>query len=233
MMKTNINDMYGIDLITSLAIFYLIILSNFMLQLFTCYQQHVITNNKTIQYFLGFFLFYYLVGIFSDTGYMDFVPPIQKLLLTVGYYLFFLLTTRLDIYIMLIVLFLIFTIYFIEINKEYFLNTKKKITNKKDLEFYEDHNYWISLDHPFYIRLFRFNQDQIKYLDIIEQFIYYVICVLIIIGIIAYAGEIKYETGINKKTITWGDILNNTKICDIKSRQSFITYLRIGLGVRL
>ena len=56
---------------------------------------------------------------------------------------------------------------------------------------------------------------------------------LIIIGIIAYAGEIKYETGINKKTITWGDILNNTKICDIKSRQSFITYLRIGLGVRL
>jgi hypothetical protein len=233
MIKEYTNGIYGVNLITSLAIFYLIILSNFMLQLFTCYQQHIINNNKTIQYFLGFFLFYFLVSIFSDTGDMQFTPPIQKLILTIGYYFFFIITTRLDTYVMLLVLFLIFSIYFIEINKEYFLNTKEKITNKKNLEFYENHDYWITLDSPFYIRLFRFNKDQVIYLDIIEKYIYFVIWILIIIGMIAYAGEIKYQMGPNNKKFTWSNVFNDSQICDLKNRRPFIANLKMGLSVKL
>ena len=228
---SNINiNMHRIDLIKSLAIFYLIIFSNYVLLLFTCYQQNIIKNNKLLQYILGFFLFYFLVGIFADTGDMEFIPPIQKLFLTIVYYLFFLITTRLDIKIMLLVLIFIFFIYFIEINKNYYINLNLKNKNKSEKQFYDNHRYWITFDYPFKIRLFPFKANQIIYLDFIENISYFLIIFLVIIGIIAYIGEIKYQIGINKKNISWWNLLEDSKICNLSDRQSFFTYLKIGVG---
>ena len=77
-------SIYQTDLIKSLAIFYLIVFSNFVTNLFTCYQTRIIVNSKLLQYLLGFFLFYFLVTIDLIA-----IPPIQKFIYTIVYYLFF------------------------------------------------------------------------------------------------------------------------------------------------
>ena len=81
----NTTSLAHINFIKSIALFYLIIFSNFLLQLLTCYQQNIINNNKLYQYILGFFLFYFLVSLTSNTGILIYLPPIQKIIMSFFY----------------------------------------------------------------------------------------------------------------------------------------------------
>ena len=157
-------SIYQTDLIKSLAIFYLIVFSNFVTNLFTCYQTRIIVNSKLLQYLLGFFLFYFLVTIDLIA-----IPPIQKFIYTIVYYLFFIITTRLNMKIMLSVLFLIFIIYFIELNKKFYLNEKNDVRiqdNNTAKEIYDDHHaYWITMDYPVKLRIFPVEKSQFVVLN--------------------------------------------------------------------
>ena len=73
-------SLYQADLLKSVAIFYLLILGNFITGLFTCNQKNFVINNKTVQTIIAFGLFYFLVTLVSETGNLEFLPPIQKLL---------------------------------------------------------------------------------------------------------------------------------------------------------
>ena len=222
------------DLIKSLALFYLIIFSNFMLQLFTCYQQNIIIKNKVIQYIIGFFLFYFLVILVSNTANLVYIPPIQKFIYSIGYYLIFVITTRLNMKIMLTVLFLIFIIYFIELNKDYYLKIGKTIHEKDVInkQFYEEHNYWITIDFPVKVRLFPVEKSQFIFLNKIEEIIYTLIVVSIFAGFIAYGGELKDKFKKNKK-ISWEDVFEDTSVCKISEKKSFMYYFKQGLGLKL
>jgi hypothetical protein len=220
------------DLIKSFAVFYLLILSNYVSGLFTCNQINFLLTNKSVQVGLAFMLFYFLVTVVSDTGHLEFTPPLEKLYYTFLYFFLFLFTTRLDFRVMTIVLFLIFVIYFIELNKNFYQELGPTITNPEEQEIYEANQYWITINFPFKLKLFKVEPSQFVFLNKVETIIYYIIIVLLVLGFIAYGGEIR-DTLHNNKNLSWTYIFDDTKICKIQERKSFIYYLNQGLGVKI
>ena len=226
-------SIYQADLIKSFAIFYLIIFSNTVIGLFTCHQIQILQKNKKILVLIAFLLFYFLVTMVSKTGYLEFIPPIQKLIYAFVYFLIFIITTRLDFRVMFAVLIIIFLIYFIELNKDYYVELGKNIKNKNDQSIYNDYTkYWLTLDYPYKIRLFPLKIEHFNIINKIEYILYISIYVLLIIGLIAYGGEIK-DTLVRRKNLSWIDVFTDTEICNLKERKHFMHYVKLGLGLKL
>jgi len=226
-------SIYQADLIKSFAIFYLIIFSNTVMGLFTCHQIQMLQKNKMLLIIIAFLLFYFLVTVVSETGYLEFIPPLQKLLYAFVYFFIFLITTRLDFRVMLAVLMLIFVIYFIELNKDYYIELGKTIQNKNDKLIHNDYTkYWLTLDFPYKIRLFPLKNEHFIIINKIEYILYIFIYILLIVGLIAYGGEIK-DTLVRRKNLSWIDVFTDTEICNIKERKSFMHYVKLGLGLKL
>ena len=222
------------DLIKSFAIFYLLLLGNYIgTSIFTCYQETLIKTHKGLQLIFAFFLFYFLVTIVSNTGNLEYVPPIEKLIYSVFYFLLFLIVMRLDIRISGIVLVLIFIIYFLELNKDFYIDKGKQIDDPLEKEIYNDNSYWFTLNWPIKIRIKRILEIDFKIINQIETFIYYIILFLLVVGFIAYGGEIK-EIVHSKKGITWLDVIADTQICKMNiERKTFKYYFLKGLGISL
>jgi hypothetical protein len=220
------------DLIKSFAIFFLLLVGNYVGNtLFTCYQIKFINLHARVQLFIAFLLFYFLVTLISDTGKKEFIPPIQKLIYTFFYFIGFLLVMRLDIKITFVVLLLIFALYFLELNQDFYTEGGNNITNQKDKQIYNDNLYWITFDWPVKIRLFPVKKSHFVFINKIETVMYYLIIVLLIFGFISYGGEVK-ETIQNSKTkITWIEVISDSKICKFKNKKSFWEYFKIGLGL--
>jgi hypothetical protein len=231
---TNVTDfykkifIYQEDMFITFAMFYMIILGNNIRGIFTCSQINFFENNKSVVFFTSFILFYFLCSLVSNTGNLRYVPPIQKLLYTIVYFFIFIITTRLDFNVTFAVLGLIFLIYFIELNKNFYIKNKDLQTNLND----ENNDHWITLNYPFEIRLFHIKQGHFDIIDKIENMLYIIIYILIILGLLAYGGQIK-DTLTSKKEVTWVDVFVNTKICHIKDKRPFTHYLKLGLGLKL
>jgi hypothetical protein len=225
---------YQEDMFITFAMFYMIILGNNIRGIFTCRQITFFENNKPIVLLTSFILFYLLCSLVSNTGHLKYVPPIQKLLYTVVYFVIFVITTRLDFNVTFAVLGLIFLIYFIELNKNFYIKNKDTQNNSfKPTDLHEEYNdHWITLDFPFKVRLFEIKKGHFDIIDKIETVLYFIIYILIFLGLIAYGGEIK-DTLSNKKEVTWFDVFADTKICHMKDRLPFTHYLKLGLGIRL
>jgi hypothetical protein len=225
---------YEEDMFITFAMFYMIILGNNIRGIFTCGQINFFENNKPVVFLTSFILFYFLCSLVSNTGNLKYVPPIQKLLYTIVYFFIFIITTRLDFTITFAVLGIIFLIYFIELNKNFYIKNKDTQNNDfkpNDLnEEYNDH--WITLDYPFEVRLFHIKNGHFDVIEKIENILYIVIYILIILGLLAYGGEIK-DTLRSKKEVTWIDVFANTKICHIKDKRPFAHYLKLGLGLKI
>jgi hypothetical protein len=230
---TLINEIsfYQADLLKSVAIFYLLILGNFITGLFTCNQTNFVKNNKIVQAIIAFTLFYFLVTLVSDTGNLELIPPIQKLLYTIGYFFIFLLSMRLDFRVMVAIIGLVILVYFIELNKDYYLELKNTITSEADKKVYDDHSYWITLDWPFKVRLFPIHKEQFSIVNKFENLLYYLIIIFIILGIVAYRGEITIAMH-KKKDLSWYEVFNDTNKCKILERLPFLHYVKVGLGVK-
>jgi hypothetical protein len=229
---TLINEIsfYQADLLKSVAIFYLLILGNFITGLFTCNQKNFVQNNKIVQAVIAFTLFYFLVTLVSDTGNLELIPPIQKLLYTIGYFVIFLLSIRLDFRVMVAIIGLVILVYFIELNKKYYLEMKNTLTSESDKKIYDDHAYWITLDWPFKVRLFPINPEQFTIVNKFENVLYYFIITFIILGIIAYRGEITIALH-KRKDLSWYEVFNDTNKCKILERLPFFYYVKVGLGI--
>ena len=217
------------DIVQSLALFYLIILTPYSSGIFTCYQKKELEQNKWMPFILGFFLFYFLVILISQNTTIKYTPPLQKFFYTFVYYFLFILTTRLDNKLLLIIVIILFISYFIELNRDYYLNTQVNSLNKQEKDVYLSHQYWITLDWPIEIKLIKVNPAQFTLIDTIEKILYGIIAILVAIGIIAYAGEIK--DNFKNKTITWEYIFTNVHICNLNERKSIFYYVKKGLGI--
>jgi hypothetical protein len=221
------------DLIKSFAIFYLLLIGNYIApSIFTCFQINFIKNNNTLQLFIAFLLFFFLVTLLSNTGKLEYTPPIQKLLYSIFYFLGFLVAMRLDILLSVCVLFLIFLIYFIELNKDFYLEAGDQIQNPLDKDIYLKNQYWFTLNWPFNVRLFPVKKSDFIIINKIETVIYYLIIFLLVIGFISYGGEI-HDTLKRTNNLTWIDIITDTSICRLKDRRSFWHYLKVGLGIKI
>jgi len=223
------------DLIKSFAIFYLLLVGNYISHsIFTCYQIRFINIHKSLQLFISFLLFYFLVTLVSNTGKKEFTPPIEKMLYSIIYFVGFLFLMRLDMTISTIVLILIFIMYFIELNKDFYLEGGSSINNEKDKQLYSENQYWITINWPFKLKLFPVNKSDFKLVNKIEYIFFYIIMGLLIIGFIAYSGELKDSLKINKsKNLTIFDVLTDVSICNIKNKKPFWDYFKIGLGLNL
>jgi hypothetical protein len=219
------------DLIKSFAIFYLLLVGNYIgNSIFTCTQIEYISKHKYLQLFISFLLFYFLVTIISNTGKLEFIPPIEKLLYSIIYFIGFLILMRLDMNISAFVLLLIFIIYFLELNKDFYLDRGQEILNHNDKQIYKDNMYWITLDFPYKIRLFKIKPSDFSFINKMENVIFYVIMILLIIGFISYGGEIKDK--MKTKNTTWLEIIKDAHICNLNDRKSLWSYFKIGLGIK-
>ena len=221
------------DIIKSFAIFYLLLVGNYVgSSIFTCFQENYIRGHKWLQLLMSFLLFYFLVTLVSDTGKLEFTPPIEKLLYSLFYFIGFLVVMRLDMRVSAFVLLLVFLLYFLELNKDFYLERGTKIDDPVDQDIYNKNRYWITLDWPYKIRLFKIKQNDFKIINRIELIIYYLILFLLVIGFISYGGEIR-DTISKSKNITWVDVITDTDICRLKDRRSFWHYFKVGLGIKL
>jgi cell division protein FtsL len=224
-------ETYQADLLKSFAVFFLLILGNFVTGLFTCSQRNYINNSKTVMLIIAFLLFYFLVTLVSNTGNVEFIPPIERFLNTCFYFVIFVLSMRMDLRITLTIITLLLVIYFIELNKDYYLEMGSKITNMDEKSVYQDHAYWITLDYPFRIRSIPVKKEQFNIINKIEKILYYVIIVCIIFGLIAYRGEIT-DTLHKHKDLSWFDVFSDTKVCKIIDRESLTHYFKMGIGIK-
>lgn len=222
---------YQVDLLKSVAIFYLLILGNFITGLFTCNQKNFVQNNKIVQVIIAFTLFYFLVTLVSETGNLELIPPIQKLLYSIGYFFIFLLSMRLDFRVMIAIIGLVILTYFIELNKDYYLEMKNTLTSEADKKIYDDYAYWITLDWPFKVRLFPINTKQFSIINKFENVLYYLIIIFIVLGIVAYRGEITIAMH-KRNDLSWYEVFNQTHKCKMFERQSFFHYVKVGLGLK-
>ena len=226
-------SVFQADLIKSFAIFFLLLVGNYVSKsIFTCVQITYIQKHKLLQLFISFFLFYFLVTLVSETGKLEFTPPIEKLLYSFFYFIGFLVLMRLDMRISVLVLLLVFTIYFLELNKEFYLEKASKIDEHDDRNIYESNRFWITLNCPTKIRLIPVRDYDFKLINKLESIIYYVIVFLLVIGFISYGGEI-HDTVRKADNLTWIDVITDTSICSIKNRKSFLHYLKVGLGLKI
>jgi hypothetical protein len=219
------------DLIKSFAIFYLLLIGNFITRsIFTCFQIKFITIHKNLQLFISFLLFYFLVTLVSNTGNREYTPPIEKLMYSVFYFIGFLFLMRLDMTVSTVVLILIFTIYFIELNKDFYLEGGLTITNAKEKADFENNQYWITINWPFKLKLFPVSNNDFRILNKVENVIFYIIMIVLSAGFISYGGEIK-DTLKQSKKLTWINVLLDTDVCNLKDKKSFWDYFKIGLGM--
>ena len=222
-----------VDLIKSFAIFFLLLVGSYIGNtIFTCSQLNYLKKYKFIQLFCAFLLFYFLDTLLSETGKLEYTPPIQKLLYSFMYFIGFLIIMRLDLTISLLILLLIFIIYFIETNKEFYLERGSKITDPEDKKIYNDNKYWITFDYPYKIRLFKVKQEDFKFINKIETVIYYFIILLVVIGFIVYRGEVS-DTLSKSNKLTWVDIILDNHLCELKDKKSLWKYFKIGLGIKI
>jgi hypothetical protein len=211
------------DMVKSFAVFLMIIFgAQIGDSLINCEQLIFLKNSKWFNLISSFFLFYFLVTIFSNTGNFEDISPIVKIMYSIIYFLVFLMVMRLDMRISFFVFLLIFTIYFIELNKDYYLDQKNKNNTN---------NFLISIDWPFKLQLIPINHDFLSVLNKIEQMLYYIILLLLVLGFISYGGEIR-DT-VKSSRLTWVDVVTDTKFCKIKDRKGFWHYFKMGLGLKI
>jgi hypothetical protein len=221
------------NMIKSFAIFYLLLVGNYVgTSIFTCFQINYLKQHKWLQLLISFLLFYFLVTLVSETGKLEFTPPIEKLIYSIFYFIGFLIVMRLDMRISALVLLLIFVIYFLELNKDFYLERGTNIIDIIDQDIYKENQYWITLNWPYKIRLIKIKKNDFTIINQIETIIYYSILFLLVIGFISYGGEI-HDTLKKKKNLTWVDVITDTDVCRLKDRKSFLHYLKVGLRLKI
>ena len=128
-------------------------------------------TNMTFIYTAGFFIFYFFVTIYSKNKY----PPLQRIIYTIVYYIFFIIYVNFDLIYTFIIGILIFIIYLLETIKLFYS------TNKNP-----DENYWITLDYPIKIRKYKFDKSQLNTITKIESAMKLIIIITIFMGLYKY-----------------------------------------------
>lgn len=110
---------------------YLIISSNFLGELFSCKFREFLSSNMIIKHLLCIITFGFLV-ILAGIDLEDENVYYNGILLTIIFYIWFVLSTRTHVYITLIIVLLFFVMYIINFRIKY-LKEKKKSTKKLEL----------------------------------------------------------------------------------------------------
>ena len=133
----NISNLSG--LVSNLSIFIFIIAANFATDIYSCTLRHIFSEYMFIKHILGFFIMLFFVGLVRDNKSNVQTKILESLIL----YLWFIFIMRAPTIITIITIFLICTIYLINL---YIQDIENKLTenkeineeNSKDIEFYKN-----------------------------------------------------------------------------------------------
>jgi hypothetical protein len=236
------------DLISIFIAFYGILYVSQVSSIFTCQQNMINKDNKLYQYIFTFGIFYFVATLVNKTE-LDF-PPIQKLINCFIYFILFLIVNRLDYRVMITILASFCFIYFINLNKEYYFtvnpttntvelnnnlaNSSKAVSLinssseniEKTAATIENHQYWITMDYPFTIRLFAVSVNEYYYLSILNKIIIVLIIILTIIGFIQYYGLLKYT--FDNKVTFYNIIFENPNCKPLNYKLTFFDYILLA-----
>lgn len=221
------------DLMVVLISFFGLLYTSQVSSIFTCQQVRIHKSNIIYQYLFAFGVFYFIILLVNKDVT---IPPIQKFINCIIYFIIFLILNRLNYEIMILVLLLFFSIYFIFVTKKYYykLNSSNDINsnsqlNKKEVSIIADHQYWITWDSP-RIRLFPVEPYQYYYISLLNKCILFLLIILIILGFINYIGQLKYTF---KNKITLYNIFIKLPSCaPLNNNLSFIDYILLAFNYK-
>jgi hypothetical protein len=220
------------DIVSIFIAFYCILYASKAKTIFTCQQDIINKNHRFIQYIFTFGIFYF-VALFLNKTELE-LPPIQKLINCFIYFILFIIINRLDYRLTITVLGLFCLLYFIFLNKEYYYtvdtstntvelnNNSKNSTNlvsilnknssnvEQSAKIIQNHQYWLTIDFPFVVRLFPVTIPQYYYLSLLNKFIVVSIVLCGILGFFNYIGLLKYSF---KNNITFYNIFFENPNC--------------------
>jgi len=108
------------DIVAEVALpvfaFYLLIACNYIKEIFGCRLQHVLEKNMYAKHMIAFLLLFFLIVIINP-DYAD-RDIVRNILMSIGIYIWFLITTRAPFYIMIMVLILLIASYIFSITKK-------------------------------------------------------------------------------------------------------------------
>ena len=166
---------YEIDIVKVLLIFYLLIFSSQIHNIFTSLKINLITTNIVFQYILIFLVFFFLVSSISSTEKLKNINPIQKLIYSIFYFILFIFTLKINNVLRNIIIILLSLSYFLDMIHDHYYSLIHKTTNRL--------HYWFTWKYPT-IKLFPVKIQQINVLNQINIYLIYIIYSLFIIGII-------------------------------------------------
>ena len=204
----------------TLFIIYLIISCNFLGSLFNCNLQKLLTDNIYIKHIFCFLTILFSI-IYVDSNIVKECKYIEGFFYAIIFYIWFVLTTKTNIYITLIILMLLLIVYILQlhintISNQIELNEEKEELNEEKKELYEEQK-----------------QNQIKLnktIDNIKLSQYIIISITFIITIIGFiyyyiSKKKKYQKNWNTLTFIFGKNKcmfnnNNNKELDETSKTS-------------
>jgi hypothetical protein len=203
----------------TLFIIYLIISCNFLGSLFNCNLQKLLTDNIYIKHIFCFLTILFSI-IYVDSNIIKECKYIEGFFYAIIFYIWFVLTTKTNIYITLIILMLLLIVYILQlhintISNQIELNEEQKELNEEQKELYEEQK-----------------QNQIKLnktIDNIKLSQYIIISITFLITIIGFiyyyiSKKKKYQKNWNTLTFIFGKnkcmFNNNNKELDETSKTS-------------
>ena len=167
---------YQIDILKVLFVFYLLIFSSQIHNIFTSLKITKFTDNIGIQYILIFCVFFFFVSSISNTKKLMDIEPIQKLIYSIFYFILFILTLKINTILRNIIFTLLILCYFLDMNYDhYYILLMNNSNNNK--------YYWITWKYPS-INMFPVNLQQLDVLNKINIYLTYCIYILFTFGII-------------------------------------------------
>lgn len=133
---TDKNSLKITNVIVAVFAFYLIIGCNFLPQLFSCRLQHLINNNMIVKHLFGLFILFFLVVNLSGEFSMDSIKELfQNIIVTVLIYIWFVITTRSILSLIVVNIIILCVLYIIHIRKN-IRKKKNKDTKADDIAMY-------------------------------------------------------------------------------------------------
>lgn len=167
---------YEVDLIKVLVIFYLLIYSAQIDTVLPNLKINNFSNNIVIKYIIIFFIFFFLVSSISDTKQLVNIDPIQKLIYSIIYFILFIFTLKINTNIRNIIFILLIISFFINMNYQHYTELLKNSGHQQ---------YWVSWKYPS-INLFPVNLNQLNFIYKLNNYLYYIIFIILVIGLIQY-----------------------------------------------
>jgi len=167
----------------SLFVFYMMVSANFLGSLFGCRIQDILTNNMLIKHFLGLLTIYFFIRLTAPAPDPENVPtPFEQLYKSAFIYVIFIISTKMN--------YKYWTPFIILLGMLYMLSI------------YRDYNNQVKKPEKYIL--------QPSTIDTLEQMIYVITIITLILGFLHYLGEKKLEY---KSTFNYWDFMIGKPSC--------------------